>query len=219
MRFGDLELVLGGLGLSDLIATFHAHQVTFPQFLRMRDEDLKPIVNHAGIRKKILENIAKLHKKEWEVTSLSSTGTVQTSKLTCSEAIFIMQNLKKHTAYMASTVAYMRDHLLESVLSKAAEGAGAEQLQIHTTEARTNTDILLRELRQLQDHVTDLSAKAPPPDLIGRDVTIKTPPTKSRVAIVTSFTAAAIVIVLVVKRQSVSSFVANAFQSIKSLAS
>ena len=40
MRYGELELFLCGLDLSDLIQLVHSHRIEFPTFLRMTEEDL-----------------------------------------------------------------------------------------------------------------------------------------------------------------------------------
>ena len=63
---GDLEMFLMGLQLSELVPLFRNHRVEFGQLLSMTDSDLQKMgVVRVGQRKKILNGVLEVHKREW----------------------------------------------------------------------------------------------------------------------------------------------------------
>lgn len=63
---GDLEMFLHGLQMGELIPLFQAHRVEFGQLLSMTDADLQLVgVAQVGARKKILNGVLEVHKREW----------------------------------------------------------------------------------------------------------------------------------------------------------
>ena len=63
---GDLEMFLLGLQLGHLTPLFLQHKVDFAQLLSMTDSDLRLMgVAQVGARKKILNGVLEVHKREW----------------------------------------------------------------------------------------------------------------------------------------------------------
>lgn len=63
---GDLEMFLMGLQMSHVVPLFKQHQVEFGQLLSMTDSDLQLMgVAQVGARKKILNGVLDVHKREW----------------------------------------------------------------------------------------------------------------------------------------------------------
>lgn len=61
-------MFLHGLHLGELIPKFQAHKIEFGQLLSMTDSDLAEIgVAEVGARKKILNAVLEVHKKEWRM--------------------------------------------------------------------------------------------------------------------------------------------------------
>ena len=166
LRYGDLETVLSGVGLFEFIDAFHEHEIDLQQLLRMSDSDLQPVVRQAGPRKKLVDAIDRLNKKEWEKSSISSNAYKK--KVSCSDAIFMVRNIKQHVGYITSAIAYIQPHMTEQALRSAQEGAGSEQLTIHVTEASTNVRQLYDELCNLSEHLCVVTSKVEsrPPDLV-----------------------------------------------------
>ena len=165
VHYGDMETVLSGLGLYDLIKDFQEHQIDLQQFLRMSDADLQPVVSQAGVRKKLVDCIDRLNKKEWEKTSIVSLNR---KKVSCSEAIHMVMNIKQQIGYIASTMAYIQPHMTAQVLSSAQENAGPDQLINHVTETSNIVRHLYNELASLSAHLCVAASKpdAQPPDLV-----------------------------------------------------
>ena len=63
---GDLEMFLLGQQLGDMIPLFQQHKVEFGQMLSLTDSDLQLMgVAKVGCRKKILNGVLEVHKREW----------------------------------------------------------------------------------------------------------------------------------------------------------
>jgi ankyrin repeat/SAM/basic leucine zipper domain-containing protein 1 len=169
--YGELELFLAGLDLAHLIPVFRQQLVSFQTFLRLTDVDLMRIgISEIGVRKKILDAVRETHKKNWEASSLAS---VQYHKrISCSEAVVMLANIKKHAAYIASTIGYIDDQVLADnkiVLDAPQDaGIGAKDLCINTEEAMVNVRNLYVELSSLRKHLEKICHNRDflPPELI-----------------------------------------------------
>lgn len=106
----ELETVLMGLDLSELIPVFHEHKMTYDALLLLDDEDLDRMgITQVGHRTKLLNAVKEIHTKDWERGSLPA---VQYNKyLTCPAATALMGNLAIHSRYMLASVAYLRDQI------------------------------------------------------------------------------------------------------------
>ena len=169
VEFGDMETLLAGLGLGELIAVFRAHDISMAHFLRMNDSELQSVVAQAGARRKLVDAIDRLNKKPWKTSSVSgSDSSLFTKRVSCSEALFMMQNIKNHLAYITSTVAYVNSKVDAQVLRGAADGAGGDQLLCHSREALNVVCALHSEVASFNHSLTALLQKpeAKPPDLI-----------------------------------------------------
>ncbi|XP_077985257.1 ankyrin repeat, SAM and basic leucine zipper domain-containing protein 1-like [Glandiceps talaboti] len=169
IRYGDLELFLCGLELGHLVPLFQDHQITFPAFLRMNDHDLEKIgVRQLGYRKKILEAIQHVHKKEWEPTSLTSQNLRRYKILSVGECSAILNNISKHCEYISSTVGYIKDQMKSSSPAPNQKPGGSNAVSNHkqdsvslevlsgdVIEAMTQVKVLHRELGQLKSHVIE----------------------------------------------------------------
>lgn len=59
-------MFLMGLQLSELVPLFRNHSIEFGQLLSMTDSDLQKMgVARVGQRKKILNGVLEVHKREW----------------------------------------------------------------------------------------------------------------------------------------------------------
>ena len=108
----DLELFLTGL---DLLEFLHLLQdencITFKQLLTLSDSELQKVgISQMGVRKKILNGIHEVNKKEWSNSSFPHTNEFS-RYLSCTETNGMMKNLLNHTQYMTSSIVYLRKQL------------------------------------------------------------------------------------------------------------
>ncbi|XP_013401964.1 uncharacterized protein LOC106167673 [Lingula anatina] len=120
-----------------------------------------------GIRKKILDGVHEVHKKDWEQGSLP---TVQYSRqLSCTEAVAVLANLSKHADYIGCTVAYIKEQIKEDpkLLQAGQQGYGHQDMCKHTDKAIRNTQQLYTELNLLRESLAKVTEKEyQAPDLI-----------------------------------------------------
>lgn len=168
MIYGELELFLTGLGLNHLVQLFQEQQVDFDMFLRMTDEDLiKMGIQQIGVRKKILDGIHMVHKREWEKESLPTVK--YNKKMSCVEAVAIAANISKHIKYLGSTIHYIADQVTgNSSVLEIQDGATPKQLQKHCEETLANVELLQKELDRLSSRLQKVFQKrnVDPPDLV-----------------------------------------------------
>ncbi|XP_052073142.1 ankyrin repeat, SAM and basic leucine zipper domain-containing protein 1-like isoform X1 [Mytilus californianus] len=168
IKYGELELFLCGLDLSRFVSLFQQQHLDFTTVLQMTDEDLiKMGIHQIGVRKKILDGIRTVHKKEWETTSLQQ---VQYNKqISCAESIAMVANISKHCKYIGSTTGYIRDQILKNPeILDVQDGTGPELLLQHTDDTMKNVQSLYTELQKL-NRTLNLQLKRKdfnPPDLV-----------------------------------------------------
>ncbi|XP_064633853.1 ankyrin repeat, SAM and basic leucine zipper domain-containing protein 1-like isoform X2 [Lineus longissimus] len=153
-KYGELEMFLSGIELSDLIPVFRSQRVTFAAFLRMTDNDLQQIgVQRIGVRKKILDSIQSVHKKPWEKSSLQSVQ--YNNFISCADAVTMVNNISKHTDYITSTVGYIKDQIIANaaILARDQEGTGMKMLCKSTDQSLVNIQDLYKELSELREHL------------------------------------------------------------------
>lgn len=66
-------------------------------------------ITQVGVRKKLMEAIAAVHKRNWESSSLVPIRLK--SEVKCADAIAIVANLARQLRYIGSSVTYIADQL------------------------------------------------------------------------------------------------------------
>ncbi|XP_046357846.2 ankyrin repeat, SAM and basic leucine zipper domain-containing protein 1-like [Haliotis rufescens] len=168
-RYGELEVFLYGLEVGHLIPLFRDQHVDFFNFLRFNEQDLINMgITQIGVRKKLLDAIEVVHKKEWDTSSLISRQ--YNKHIGCPDAIAMVANISKHLRYIGSTVVYVREQIRThpQILNDARDGTGPRQLHKHTQDASKNLDALAKEISRLHSrlNVEMKRLNIDPPDLV-----------------------------------------------------
>ncbi|XP_076468904.1 ankyrin repeat, SAM and basic leucine zipper domain-containing protein 1-like isoform X2 [Babylonia areolata] len=147
LKYGDLEMFLFGLQLGQFYSLFLTHQVDFPLLLTMTEGDLiKMGISQVGVRLKLMEGIAAVHKRNWETSSLVPIRTK--CQVKCPDAIAMVANLSTHLRFITSSVTYIKDNVTRypQFMALSQESADPKQLLLHTGDAKRNVDQLQKEL-------------------------------------------------------------------------
>ncbi len=152
-RFNSaIETILLGLDLSDHLDTFQRHGVDLETFLCLTDSDLSEMgISQVGARKRIVDGIATLHKKEWKMTSLPQITPRDKMKgiyLTCADCIVMVANMSDHARLMAKTAEYVERHIREK-----------PELLAYSQDT-TDVGVLARQISRLQDSLGVMERKA-----------------------------------------------------------
>lgn len=159
-RYGELELFLHGLELGSFIELFHRHQVSFHQLLQLTDSDLEKIgVMKVGARKKIVDAIKAVHKKDWQTTSLMKIQ--YDTSIRCSDAAAMLANISRHTLYITSTIGYIGDQvrLHPEIITETYDTKLLKQLLHYMQEAKQNTSKLVTQLDNFDHSIKILTEK------------------------------------------------------------
>ncbi|XP_060084371.1 ankyrin repeat, SAM and basic leucine zipper domain-containing protein 1-like [Ylistrum balloti] len=166
-KCGELELFLSGLDLSHFISLFRGQQVDFATFLRMSDDDLiKMGIHQLGVRKKILDGIHVVHRKEWQNTSIPS---VQAKNISCADSVAMVANICKHIKYISSTVGFIREQISsQPQFLENQDGTSPSQILSHCQDTSRNVSDLEKEIQLLNRQVKKIvdSNYYDPPDKV-----------------------------------------------------
>ncbi|OWF55730.1 ankyrin repeat, SAM and basic leucine zipper domain-containing protein 1-like [Mizuhopecten yessoensis] len=166
-KCGELELFLGGLDLTNFISLFRGQEVDFATFLRMSDDDLiKMGIHQIGVRKKILDGVHAVHKKEWENTSIPS---VQAKHISCADSVAIVANICKHIKYISSTIGFIQDQIsAQPQFFKIQDGTSPTQILSHSQDTGRSVADLEKELHLLNKQLQKIvdSGQYDPPDKV-----------------------------------------------------
>ncbi|KAK3101327.1 hypothetical protein FSP39_002709 [Pinctada imbricata] len=211
MKYGELELFLSGLDLGHFIGLFQQHQIDFATLLRSSDDDLcKMGIQQLGVRKKILDGIHGVHKKDWERSSLPSMDNGK--KLSCADAVAIMSNISKHTKYISSTLTYICGQMsASSEMIKPQDGITVKDLQTHTRSTISHVELLQKEVCQLDATISKLlsSQNLDPPDIVNKRKTKRTRLNYKRLLTVTVMSSA--ICIVIYKRQDIQKVLTSIF--------
>ncbi|XP_050411935.1 ankyrin repeat, SAM and basic leucine zipper domain-containing protein 1 [Patella vulgata] len=168
-KFGELELFLSGLGFKDFNNIFQEQQVDFEMFLCLNEDDLINMgIKQIGVRKKLLEGIQTVHKKEWETTSLISPR--YNKHISCVDAVAMVSNISKHILYISSSIVFISDQLKQNpeLLTNIEGNISPSHLVTQTNDAYQNVTALKTHLTHLQKRLNKemKMIECKPPDLI-----------------------------------------------------
>ena len=71
VKYSEVDNILLALEATDYISAFKEHRIDLQEFLLLNEADLITIgIEKVGLRKKMLEVIVDMHKREWEKSSV-----------------------------------------------------------------------------------------------------------------------------------------------------
>lgn len=183
----ELDTVLMGLDLNELIPVFHEHHMNYDSFLMLDEKDLDLMnISQVGYRSRILGAVKEIHTKEWERDSLPA---IQYSKfLSCPEATSLVGNLALHGRYMLASVAYLRDQIQRKprILQLGMETASVHSLSAQTQYALKQVSELQQQLKYLKkylDKVQDKSEFVPADLITEKNLSAASPQSLTRLAV------------------------------------
>ncbi|BFZ10942.1 hypothetical protein BsWGS_13981 [Bradybaena similaris] len=172
LRYGELEVFLLGLDLSHLVSLFQRQLIDLSLLMTLTEQDLiNAGVDQIGARKKLLDAVQALHKKDWQPSSLVSIHF--NKQIRCSDAVAIVANCSKHLRYIGSTVVYVREQFRRHPhqVTQPTDEVNVKQLLRHSEDAVKNVLALQSELERLQSELVTAMKKQhiDPADLVEAD--------------------------------------------------
>ena len=156
IKFSEVDNILLGLDAKDFIESFKRHQVGIQEFLVLNEEDLVEIgVSNVGVRKKILEAIADINKRDWENSSLPQVKSKDKSRgiyLSVTDATCIMANISNHLNYINTNVVFIDKQINSKpeLLKLGTDTASVQLLASHLEKTKGNMMICSKSINKLQ---------------------------------------------------------------------
>ncbi|KAH9504821.1 hypothetical protein Btru_062035 [Bulinus truncatus] len=140
--------------------------------MTLTEEDLIQIgVDQVGARKKILDAVNAVHKKDWQPSSLISFH--YNKKLSCADVIAVMANTSKHLRYISSTVLYIKGQLQKhpDIIMLPTDQVSPVLFTRHIEDAMKNMTMLNDQLLELKLELNNemKSRCLDPADLVQRN--------------------------------------------------
>lgn len=110
-----------------------------------------------GARKKIVDAIKAVHKKDWQTTSLM---TIQyDTSIRCQDTVAMLANISRHALYITSTVNYIGDQVRShpEIITETYDSKLLKQLVHYMKEAEQNTSKLLIQLDKFDKEIKVLT--------------------------------------------------------------
>ena len=163
IKYSEVDNILLAVEASDYMEKFKEHQVDLAEFLSLNEEDLIKIgVDKVGLRKKIIDVIADMHKRQWEKSSVAKLQPRDKQNgiyLTAPDGALIISSVGRHLKFLRANVDYLNRNLKEKpqMLLLGSDVANISDIAKFTLEARQNMSQLASTLDKLQSTVQRLS--------------------------------------------------------------
>ena len=158
-KFTEMENVLLGLDLRELVPAFREHKVGLEEFLLMKEEDIVKVgVDKVGVVKRLLVGQAEIHKADWTKSSLPSISSDHRREglmLNTPSATAMVANISQHARYIKANIGYIRLQLRqhgERLLSAGGDLVAPYQLRQQVDGCSNQLNLLVEEVKMLRNH-------------------------------------------------------------------
>ena len=108
-KFSELQSVLAEIeGAAEYFRVFEDHRVNLEHFLSLSETDLEKMgIEKVGVRKRLLQSICEIHKRDWDQSSVPKVQPKDRSSgvhFTCPEAVLMIANINKHFTFINANI-------------------------------------------------------------------------------------------------------------------
>jgi len=160
-KFTELENVLLGIDATDYLSLFEKHQLNLEHFLSLNEADLEKIgVDKVGVRKKMLQAICEMHKRDWDKSSLPKIQPRDRMKgiyFTCPDGVMMVANLDRHLAFLTANLKFLKKNVDEhpELLRLGQDVADVKAMMTHVRKAKASAAATANQLRLLEKTLDD----------------------------------------------------------------
>jgi hypothetical protein len=150
----DALFIVGDLKKHSLI------QVSLEQFLTLTERDLREMgVDEVGVRKRLLDAVASVHKKDWQRASLPKITPRDKQAgiyVNCPDCVAMVASVREHAVLLGATADFLRGQIEEhpELLSLGQDVAGSDRLATLSGEAATKLYFAAGRLERLKATVS-----------------------------------------------------------------
>lgn len=148
--YSDMQIFFHSIGEPKLAERFLQQKVTLSQLLDFDEQDLINCgVDLIGDRKKIIENIGKMHCEKWQPTSLNDLTAK--SMLSAPGIYVVLNDINKHFEYIGITFKYIRRQIRTKpeMLELGKDFVGVAKIASELTDLQKTVRTTCSELKAL----------------------------------------------------------------------
>jgi len=154
VSYSQMENILLALGADDHVGLFKKHHIGLQQFLLLTEVDLKDMgIQQVGIRKKMIDAIADMHKREWQKSSVPKIQPRDKQKglyFSAPDAALVIASIGQQIRFLATNVEFLNRQIRDTeLLQLGNQVANAEDLARLAREAKAHIPHLNTKLHAL----------------------------------------------------------------------
>ena len=155
-KFSELENVLLGIDATEYLPVFEKHKLNLEHFLALNEDDLEKMgIDKVGVRKKMLNAICEIHKRDWDKSSLPKIQPKDRRRgiyFTCPEGVMMVANLNRHLAFLNANLKFLKKNIDShpELLRFGQDMASARTMLGYVKESQTSLNATSVQLKLLE---------------------------------------------------------------------
>ena len=156
IKYSEVDNILLAVNADEYLPAFKKHQVDLTEFLLLNESDLVEIgVAKVGLRKKMLDVIADMHKRQWEKSSVPKVQPRDKQNgiyFSAPDGALLISTVGHHLKLLNANVEFLARHIREKpqMLQLGNDVASIEDIARFTLESRQKLLVLNRTMEKLE---------------------------------------------------------------------
>jgi len=156
IQYSEVDNILLAVNANEYLPAFKHHRVNLTEFLLLNESDLINIgVEKVGLRKRILDVIADMHKRQWEKSSVPKIPPRDKQNgifLSAPDGALLIASVGQHLKLLNANVEFLARHIREKpeMLKLGTDVATITDISKFTQESRQNLFLLNRTIEKLE---------------------------------------------------------------------
>ena len=156
IKYSEVDNILLAVNADEYLPAFKKHQVDLTEFLLLNESDLVEIgVAKVGLRKKMLDVIADMHKRQWEKSSVPKVQPRDKQNgiyFSAPDGALLISTVGHHLKLLNANVEFLARHIREKpqMLQLGNDVASIEDIARCTLESRQKLLVLNRTMEKLE---------------------------------------------------------------------
>merc|ERR1719270_811317 len=159
IKYSEVDNILLAVNADEYLNAFKQHHVDLTEFLLLNETDLIEIgVEKVGLRKKMLDVIADMHKRQWEKSSVPKIQPRDKQNgifLSAPDGALLISSVGHQLKLLNANVEFLTRHIRDKpqMLQLGNDVASIEDIAKFTIESRQKLSLLSRTMEKLEKAV------------------------------------------------------------------
>ncbi len=160
VRYSEMDNILLAMNASEYLTAFKHHQIDLAEFLLLDEPALIAVgVDKVGLRKKMLDAIADMQKRQWEKSSVPKVLPRDKQSgiyLYAPDAALIIASVSRHMKFLSANIEYINRNIRDKpqFLQYGCDVATIGDIAKFTRESQENLSVLNKTIVKLDSLVS-----------------------------------------------------------------